>query len=184
MCFLKFKICKNGLIDVYGDVKITNTNRQKLPLKFGKVTGDFHCSSNLLTTLKNSPYHVGGSFNCKNNKLKSLKYGPKYVGGDFYASGNILNNLNGCPDKIGGKLTICSSLKSIDLGGKNCILKSVTIVKDDNHPFRIPKVIYLNQNHLVNFFKYNNCLELYDDAGTFNEDNFCDFLIDLIEGFE
>jgi hypothetical protein len=58
----------------------------RLPIKFGKVYGDFICSSNKLETLKGVPKFVGGDFNCSHNQLKSLKYAPGEVRGNFMAN--------------------------------------------------------------------------------------------------
>lgn len=97
-----FVIRENGLIDVNGDVYITNTTLKKLPLFFGKIQGDFYCSANKLTTLEGCPAYVGGVFNCYDNNLKSLAGGPEIVESDFSCHENKLTSLKGCPDLIKG----------------------------------------------------------------------------------
>jgi hypothetical protein len=91
----------NLTVDVDGDIYIENCCISKLYFKFGKITGDFKCSCNNLTSLKNCPDYVGGQFNCSNNKLTSLKYCPSYVGGYFNCSFNKLSSLQYCPSYVG-----------------------------------------------------------------------------------
>lgn len=112
-----FSINTDGTIDVYGNVKICHTNLHKLPLKFGKVHGDFICSTNQLTTLKGTPKIINGNFNCYGNKLSNLKYCPVEVGGHFFAHQNNLISLEGSPKIINGNFTcFLNNLTSL-LGG-------------------------------------------------------------------
>lgn len=71
-------------------------------IQFGTVTGNFHCSDNLLTSLKGAPKSVEGDFDCHNNNLTSLVGGPQMVGGSFRCDHNQLTSLKGKPLKIGG----------------------------------------------------------------------------------
>jgi len=75
-----YTINSDGTIDVDGDVYLNNKGLIKLPLKFGKVTGNFYCSYNKLTSLEGSPSYVGVGFYCYNNQLTSLEGCPKEVG--------------------------------------------------------------------------------------------------------
>ena len=95
-----YKINSDGSIDVNGDVEI-NYEFTELPLAFNKVTGDFDCSFNKLTTLKGGPRWVGGFFYCDNNQLTSLEFSPDYVGNWFSCESNQLTN-NYCDTEIGG----------------------------------------------------------------------------------
>jgi len=97
-----YTINEDGTIDVDGDVDLSGKNIDKLPLKFGKVTGHFFCSYNQLTSLEGSPSKVGGDFICYENKLTSLEGSPSEVGGGFYCSGNKLTSLEGSPKEVGG----------------------------------------------------------------------------------
>jgi len=99
---INYTINKDGSIDVEGDVVIFNGLLTKLPLKFGKVSGDFNCSHNKLTTLEGSPHSVGGNFYCGANKLTTLKCCPQSVGGDFNCGYNKLTTLEGSPKSVGG----------------------------------------------------------------------------------
>ena len=81
----------NGLVDVDASVDLSYMRLTKLPLQFGKVTGNFNCSNNKLTsTLEGAPKTVEGNFNCHSNKLTSLEGAPQSVGGDFYCDNNPL----------------------------------------------------------------------------------------------
>ena len=86
------KICKkynirnwtlntDGTVDVDGNVGISGQRLSKLPLKFGRVTGDFFCSYSKLTSLEGCPTQIGGSFWCHDNQLTSLKGAPEYIEG-------------------------------------------------------------------------------------------------------
>jgi hypothetical protein len=106
------KICKkfgienwsirDGLVDVDGHVDLWNRGLTKLPLKFGRVSGDFSCSNNNLTTLEGAPKEVGGYFDCENNNLTTLEGSPKEVGGDFICWNNNLTTLEGTPKEVDG----------------------------------------------------------------------------------
>lgn len=90
-----YTINPDGSIDVDGDVSIVNGRLTKLPLKFNKVSGDFYCSWEDLTTLEGSPKEVGGDFFCSYNKLKTLKHSPSIISGLFYCVDNPLESLEG-----------------------------------------------------------------------------------------
>ena len=97
-----WKLNSDGGVDVDGNVDISYYRRlTKLPLKFGKVTGNFWTQSNKLTSLEGSPREVGGGFFCQDNKLTTLEGGPIYVGRDFDCSTNDLITLEGLPKKFG-----------------------------------------------------------------------------------
>ena len=54
-----------GLIDVIGNCKLKRNKKIKqLPVKFSKVSGNFWCHYNQLTSLEGSPISVGRSFCC------------------------------------------------------------------------------------------------------------------------
>lgn len=67
-------------INVHGDCYINSNHLGKIPWKFNIVEGNFNCSENDLTSLKNCPNVVKGSFNCQKNYIgyeydeKSMKY--------------------------------------------------------------------------------------------------------------
>jgi hypothetical protein len=87
-----------GGIDVDGDVDLSYKKLSKLPVKFGKVTGDFMCDNNQLTTLEGCPKIVTGGFHCEYNQLSSLEGCPKFIGGDIYLHDNEIRSLEGLSD--------------------------------------------------------------------------------------
>lgn len=110
----------DGLIDVEGNVKVCDGRLFKLPLRFGRVSGDFICNSKL-NTLKGSPYFVGGDFNCNNNELTSLEGGPAYVRGSYHCSENKLITLKGCAREVGRDFLCNGNLLENLIGSPNKI---------------------------------------------------------------
>ena len=98
-----YTINDDGSIDVNQKVSLSYYGLTELPLKFNKVTGNFDCSRNSLTSLEGSPESVGGKFYCEYNNLTSLEGSPESVGGNFYCFNNNLTSLEGSPKSIGGK---------------------------------------------------------------------------------
>ena len=96
-----YTINPDGSIDVNGNVWLYKKGLTELPLTFNKVTGDFNCGKNKLTSLKGCPRWVGGYFSCYNNQLTSLEFSPEYVGSNFYCYNNQLTD-NLCDTEISG----------------------------------------------------------------------------------
>jgi hypothetical protein len=92
-----YTINTDDTVDVDGIVDLNEIlgNMEKLPVKFGKVSGYFYCTNTELTTLEGCPNYVGGYFTCYENKLTSLEGCPKYVGGNFSCDNNKLTTLKG-----------------------------------------------------------------------------------------
>ena len=84
-------INSQGDIDVNGNVDLDEdeVEFEKLPYKFGTVTGYFDMGYNKkLTSLENCPNKVGAWFSCSKCKnLESLEGCPKEVRGYFYCEG-------------------------------------------------------------------------------------------------
>ena len=97
-----YTINEDGTIDVDESVSFYNRGLTELPLKFGKVSGDFYCVVNKLTSLEGAPREVGVGFYCSNNKLTSLEGSPHEVGGNFSCNNNKLKSLEGSPRSVGG----------------------------------------------------------------------------------
>jgi hypothetical protein len=77
----------DGTVDVEGDCELRKDKKvNQLPVKFGKVSGNFWCDNNQLISLEGAPQSVGGYFDCYDNRLTSLVGAPQSVGGDFYCS--------------------------------------------------------------------------------------------------
>ena len=133
-----YTINDDGSIDANGDVNLINRGLTELPLDFNRVSGNFFCSYNELTTLKGSPKYVGdvfycgyndlsslefgpievgGEFDCSKNKLTSLEFGPIEVGGSFYCSYNELTSLEFSPKEVGGDFYCYNNPKLTNLYG-------------------------------------------------------------------
>lgn len=97
-----YSIQEDGTVDVEGNVLLNDKNLDKLPIKFGKVSGVFYCSSNKLKSLEGCPYYVGRHFFCHENELTSLEYGPEHVGGEYHCYRNKLETLDGICEGIDG----------------------------------------------------------------------------------
>jgi hypothetical protein len=65
-CNLKnYTINPDDTIDVDDNCYLSGViGVRKLPVKFGKVSGNFSCRYNKLTTLENCPKYIGGNFWC------------------------------------------------------------------------------------------------------------------------
>jgi len=94
---------ETGEVDVDGNF---GCSRMDLPdfkgIRFGKVTGDFLCRMNRLTSLEGAPREVGGEFDCSDNQITSLEGAPRRVGEDFWCRRNQLTSLVGAPREIAG----------------------------------------------------------------------------------
>lgn len=84
-----WEIDSNGTLDVEGCIMIRNYHGQKLPIKFGKVSGWFDCAYNHLTTLENTPDEVGDTFDCSYNQLTSLEGAPN-TAENFWCNNNLI----------------------------------------------------------------------------------------------
>ena len=111
-----YTINEDSTVDVDGNVDLYDKRLTKLPLKFGKVSGNFSCSFNQLKSLEGAPLSVGGGFNCRFNQLKSLSGAPLSVGGNFSCSYNQLKSLDGISGKISGAI-YCTNNQLRDVKG-------------------------------------------------------------------
>jgi len=101
----------SGLVDVGGSFDCEHRKLKTLSrVKFGKVSGNFFCRYNKLTSLEGSPQEVGGNFGCYNNDLTSLKGAPQKVGWGFYCYYNNLTSLEGAPREVGGEF-VCDAFE-------------------------------------------------------------------------
>ena len=92
---------EDGTVDVNVDVDLSDKRLSSIPLKFGKVKGNFNCEGNNLIDLKGCPTEVTGNFNCRQNRLTTLYGGPSKVGGGFNCKENKLTDLKFSPDNVG-----------------------------------------------------------------------------------
>jgi len=123
-----------GLVDVDGDFYCSISGFQNLMgVRFGRVSGNFDCSNNQLTSLEGAPQEVGKDFGCIFNQLTSLEGAPQKVGRDFYCTHNKLTSLEGAPQEVGedfkcydNKLT---SLEGIPFVNRNIYIEPNPIWK-------------------------------------------------------
>ena len=111
-----YSIGEDGTVDVDDIVDLSKKRLDRLPLRFGNVSGYFDCGNNLLTSLEGAPEVVGGSFFCHNNRLTSLEGGPRSVGNVFYCYDNQLTSLVGSPDMVNGNF-LCQNNRLTSLVG-------------------------------------------------------------------
>jgi len=104
----------DGKIDVEGDVNMNRILKgwsTTIPFQFGKVTGDFNCGGNHITSLEGSPEYVGGDYDVHQSRLTSLEGSPEYVGGNYDIEysivrairKNYMTDMKGLPKTIKGK---------------------------------------------------------------------------------
>ncbi len=103
----KFTINDDMTVDAYQNVSLKNIPPKfeifnKLPIKFGKVYGNFNISAMKLISLDGSPYYVDGNFICTENNLSNLKGSPGEVTKNFVCQINRLESLEGMTPEIGG----------------------------------------------------------------------------------
>ena len=96
-----YEINEDDTIDVYGNVDLWDKKLNKIPLNFNKVTVNFSCSHNNLTSLEGCPKWVGGDFSCHYNKLLDIDCGIQMVDGNFYCQNNKITTLKGSPKSVG-----------------------------------------------------------------------------------
>ena len=89
------------VVNVTGDVDLSNKDLTSIPVKFNKISGSFYCYDNQLTSLEFSPQTVDGNFNCSGNRLTSLEFSPQAVSGSFWCHYNKLTSLKSCPKTVG-----------------------------------------------------------------------------------
>jgi hypothetical protein len=93
---------QTGLVDVDGDFYCLEKKLKDFKgIRFGRVSGNFNCSINELTSLEGAPLQVGGNFTCSFNPIGSLIGAPQEVGGYFACIKNNLSSLEGAPQKVG-----------------------------------------------------------------------------------
>ena len=159
---LKLKLKLNPQTNKYdcdGDLNkndlsiIVSEDKDGFTINFGKITGNFDCSSLGLKSLKGAPQEVGGSFDCPYNQLTSLKGAPKKVGGSFECQGNWLTSLKGAPQKIDGGFWCSGNLLTSLEGAPKKVGGSFNCMNNQLHSLKgAPKTVgrnfYCGQNPL------------------------------------
>ena len=132
---------------------IVSEDKDGFTINFGKITGNFDCSSLGLKSLKGAPTEVGGSFDCPYNQLTSLKGAPKKVGGSFECQGNWLTSLKGAPQKIDGGFWCSGNLLTSLEGAPKKVGGSFNCMNNQLHSLKgAPQIVggnfYCGQNPL------------------------------------
>jgi hypothetical protein len=170
---INYTINSDGTVDVNGDVYLGSKGLIKLPLKFGKVTGDFDCYNNKLTTLENGPQEVVGYFCCNYNQLTTLENGPQEVVGDFYCYNNKLTTLEGGPREVGGDFN-CYSNKLITLEGSpqevggHFYCYNNKLITLEGSPREVGGSFYCNDNPIYSVYKLFPDYKSYMDSLDYN----------------
>ena len=93
---------QTGLINVDGNFDCSGQGLTDFKVvKFGKVSGNFYCNNNQLTSLEGAPQRVSRGFNCHYNQLTTLEGAPQSVGRSFFCHSNQLTSLEGAPQTVG-----------------------------------------------------------------------------------
>ena len=159
---LKLKLKLNPQTNKYdcdGDLNkndlsiLVSEDKDGFTINFGKITGNFDCSSLGLKSLKGAPQEVGGSFDCPYNQLTSLKGAPKKVGGSFECQGNWLTSLKGAPQKIDGGFWCSGNLLTSLEGAPKKVGRSFNCMNNQLHSLKgAPQIVggnfYCGQNPL------------------------------------
>ena len=132
---------------------LVSEDKDGFTINFGKITGNFDCSSLGLKSLKGAPQEVGGSFDCPYNQLTSLKGAPKKVGGSFECQGNWLTSLKGAPQKIDGGFWCSGNLLTSLEGAPKKVGRSFNCMNNQLHSLKgAPQIVggnfYCGQNPL------------------------------------
>ena len=99
----RWSVGADGRVNVKGYFNCSSQNLEGFKgVKFGRVSKNFWCDKNGLTTLEGAPESVGGDFYCYNNRLGTLEGAPESVGGSFFCDDNRLTTLDGAPKVVGG----------------------------------------------------------------------------------
>ena len=133
-------IDKNLRVTVDGDVDLSKTNFDRLPVNFKKVTGKFTVANSALTTLEGCPEEVGKWFNCSYTRITDFVGGPKKINtsgqehsSTYYANNNLsLKSLKGIAENAEElNLGFCKALEEFDYLPKEVkrITACVTSVK-------------------------------------------------------
>ena len=176
-----YTINPDGSIDVNGDVRLIYMGLDKLPLRFNRVSGNFICARNRLTSLEGSPKYVSGFFDCANNQLDNLEGSPKEVGSDFYCNYNKLTSLNGCSEFISGGF-YCQDNNLLTLEGiplklgstLNCHSNKITTLK--GFPVYIEGNLFLGYNPIS---VVDSSIEVIEGSIHINNTDFNDVIKNL-----
>lgn len=188
-----YSINPDGSIDVDENVKLQEMELSELPLIFNKVSGNFNCFRNKLTSLVGSPKHVAGDFYCYDNPLVSLVGCPETIMGSCYISGTPIQNLVGCPSYVGGTFSFNVSMHSTFSGDTDLEIYDdiylnisddidTTIRENYISETRLPWEFIENIQHLKLILKYQRYFEIWNNDLTLNIENFQVLIAEIKDG--
>ena len=156
----KIEYHDDGSISVAGGIILTDNSITHLPVKFRKVSGNFHCDYTNLTSLEGSPQEVGEYFSCESTKITSLNGSPKKVGGIFWCNHTKIASLEGGPKKVGK--VYCNDTKITSLDGAPESVSGYFYC--NNTPFY--KQFLIDENTQISAVKYlpRNFIELLNNV--------------------
>ena len=164
-----YTINPDGTVDVDDLVDLFSRGLTKLPLKFGRVTGNFNCNHNQLTTLEGCPKEVGDSFYCNDNLLTTLEGSPKKVGEHFICNKNKLTTLKGCTEEVGGGFScLLNELISLEGGPKkvgsffDCSSNKLTSL--EGYPKELDGYFECWRNPIENIYNLFGSLKEFQDS--------------------
>ena len=160
-----------GLIDIEGAFDCGSQGLKELKgVKFGKVSEDFDCDGNQLTSLAGAPQTVNRDFSCYGNQLTSLVGAPQTVGGSFSCRENQLTTLEGAPQTVGGSF-YCDQNQLTSLVGAPQTVKGNFFCSDN----QLTTLAGAPQTVKGSFYCYENQLTTLEGAPQTVSGNFyCD----------
>jgi len=110
-----FKFQPDGTTIVEGNLYLLDTKIKQLPIGLMEVKGDLNVSENPFLKLNGYPKKVGERFECNHNNLSSLQGMPEKVGEGIYLQNNKINSLYGLPEKVMGNFYLShNQLENLD----------------------------------------------------------------------
>src|SRR3989339_2159885 len=110
-----FEFQEDGTTIVEGDLLLRGTKIEQLPVGLMEVKGDLNISQNYSLKLNGYPKRVGGYLWCNESNLTSLQRMPEKVGRGIYLQNNKISSLDGLPDKVTGNLSLFNNqLENLD----------------------------------------------------------------------
>lgn len=92
-----------GEVDVKGSFYCSGQGLKDFKgVRFGRVSGNFSCSDNVLTSLVGAPQEVEGKFSCDRNRLTNLVGAPQKMQESFECQEQVpgLTSLEGSPQRV------------------------------------------------------------------------------------
>jgi hypothetical protein len=150
----KYTINDDLSIDVDDRVYLSINNLRVIPLRFRRVSGNFSCENNKLTSLIGSPEFLDGYFSCYKNNLTSLEYLPKYIGGGINCQYNKIWNFRGIPDSFKREFycegnPIFNIWKLFESSGDIEFLNDCHALREPETPDGLPIVILERLNYFL-----------------------------------